>query len=77
MTPRIIKTRTTNSEIKVRIPQMNVTLLLRTAASSLLKRLVTRLAASILPKQKRPEPQSPRSMTCIAVVDLRADPYHL
>jgi hypothetical protein len=49
-TPRSIKTRTTNSEIKVRIPQMSVTLLLRTAVSSLLKGLVTRLAALILPK---------------------------
>ena len=49
MTPRSIKTRTTNSEIKVRIPQMSVTLLLRTAVSSFLERLVTRLAALILP----------------------------
>lgn len=56
---------------------MSVTLLLRTAVSSLLKRLVTRLAALIIPKQTRPEPQIPRDMACIAVVDLRACPYHL
>ncbi len=55
--PRAIKTKTTNSEIKVRIPQMSVTLLLRTAVSSLLQRLVTRLAARILPKQKSLEPR--------------------
>ncbi len=45
---------------------MSVTLLLRTAVSSLLKRLVTKLAALILPKQTRPEPQNPRDMACIA-----------
>ncbi len=55
--PRAIKTKTTNSEIKVRIPQMSVTLLLRTAVSSLLQRLVTSLAARILPKQKSLEPR--------------------
>ncbi len=49
-TPRTIKAKTINSETKVRIPQMIVTLLLRTAASSLLKSLVTRLATLILPK---------------------------
>ena len=43
-TPRTIKIRTINSEFKVKIPQMSVTLLLRTAASSLLKCLATRLA---------------------------------
>ncbi len=48
-TPRIINTRTTNSETKVNIPQISVTLLLRTA-SSLPKRLLTRLATLILPK---------------------------
>ncbi len=56
-TPRTTKTKKTNSEIKVRIPQMSVTLLLRTTASSLLKRLVTRLVARILPKQKSPGPR--------------------
>lgn len=37
---------------------MSVTLLLRTAVSSLLNRLVTRLAAPILPKQARLDPRS-------------------
>jgi len=58
-TPRTIKAKTINSETKVRIPQMIVTLLLRTASSSLLKPLVIRLATLILPKQRRPEPTSP------------------
>jgi hypothetical protein len=57
--PRIIKTRTTNSETKVNIPQISVTLLLRTAASSIPKRLLRRLATPILPKQERPESRSP------------------
>lgn len=72
MTPRIIKTRTTNSETKVRIPQMIVTLLLRTAASSLPKPLVTRLPTLILPKQRRPEPQSYRGLTCVALAGVGA-----
>ncbi len=51
---------------------MTVTLLLRMSVSSLLKCLVTRLAPLILPKQRRPVPQIPRDMACIAVVDLCA-----
>ena len=53
-TPRTIKAKTINSETKVRIPQMIVTLLLRTAASSLLKTFVTRLATLILPSRTHP-----------------------
>jgi hypothetical protein len=56
---------------------MSVTLLLRTAVSSLLKRPVTRLAALILPKQTRPEPRIPRDRACIVVVDLSACPYRV
>lgn len=51
---------------------MIVTLLLRTAASSLPKPLDTRLPTLILPKQRRPEPQSPRGVTCIALAGVGA-----
>ena len=57
--PISIKTRTTNSEIKVRIPQMSVTLLLRTAVSSA-RRLHLALAGRKASGQQDPEQARPR-----------------
>ena len=51
-TPKANNTRRTNSEIKVRTPQMSVNLLPRTTVSSRLQRRIMGFAAQILPNQK-------------------------
>jgi len=57
--PSPTKIERTSSEIEVRTPQMSVTLLLRTTASSRPKRLAARFAARMLPKRKRRGPEGP------------------